>query len=67
MLAKTLSACNNGSRFLKFNTAQFLLQKLRGQEEGGEREGENKRTKQLERVEGGVHLHTKIIHKDIGT
>lgn len=46
ILAKKLSAAYTNSTFLKFNTAQFLiLQKLRGQKEGGERGGENKRTK----------------------
>lgn len=77
-LAKTLStACN--STFLKFNTAEVLmLQKIEKTERRGGREGENKTDKSSWTEEGGklkegmgwrggVHLHTKIIHKDIGT
>lgn len=79
-LAKTLSAAQNNSTFLKFNTALLILQKIERTERRA-REGENKRTKlqergwgkverrrrEEEREGGGVHLHTKIIHKDIGT
>jgi len=67
ILAKTLSAA-----FLKLHTERFIMfLKLRGQ-----RGGENKKDRAAgvgggegERGEGrgGVHLHTMIIHKDIGT